>query len=203
MDIVTFTIIVMIGTFVVFATLLIRSGNRIDSALDGKLNSIFDFTPTLSYKSTSSKNAIAIDIEREKIAVLLDTRKVGQCGAQPSVFGFDELLAVEVVRDDASVIKTQRGSQMAGAAVGSLLLGGAGLIVGGLSGSKRQESRIGKLSLKLYTNDLLMPVQEIFFLDLPGLGADPRHFEHVIHEMDQWYGRLRAIVETRKAIHVS
>jgi hypothetical protein len=199
MDFVIVMIVVLIGTFAAFTAFVIQSGKNAGADLDAKLNAIPEFTPTLSYKAVGSRNAIAIDIEREKIAVVLDPQKVVQRGTQPKVFGFDDLVAVEVVRDDASVIKTQRGSQLAGAAVGGVLLGGAGLIVGGLSGAKRQENKVEKLSLKLYTNDLMVPVQEVFFLDSPGVGVDPRHLEYVIQQMDQWHGRLRAIVEGKKA----
>src|SRR5690606_29265007 len=92
----------------------------------------------------------------------------------------------------------QRGSQLAGAVAGGILLGPAGLIVGGLSGAKRQESKIEKLSLKLYTNDLMMPIQELFFLDYPGAGADPQQIQPILRDLDQWYGRLRVIVENKK-----
>lgn len=198
MDLLTFMLVFGVAGTAAFIACAIHSGKKIDAELDAELTAISEFTPTLSYKSSGSRNAIAIDIERKKVAVLLNIQKVGQCGTQLSVYGFDDLLAVEVVRDGASIIKTQRGSQLLGAAVGGALLGGAGLIVGGLSGSKREENKIERLSIKLYTNDLTMPVQELLFIDLPGVGTDPKHCDHVIQEVDQWYGRLRAIIETNK-----
>ncbi|MDW6021647.1 hypothetical protein SAZ10_07695 [Mesorhizobium sp. BAC0120] len=168
--------------------------------MDEQLNAIPDFTPTVSYKSSMCKNAIAIDIEREKIAVLLNPMKLKQLEAKASVYGSSHLIAVEVARDGSSVIKTQRGSQLAGAAAGGFLLGPAGLVVGGLSGAKRQESKIEKLSIKLYTNDLMMPVQEVLFLDFPGGGADPQQIQPILRDLDQWYGRLRVIVESKKNV---
>lgn len=191
--------LVGLGLLVVFM-LSVMPGNSAESRMDEKLNAIPDFTPSLSYKSSMCKNAIAIDIEREKIAVLLNPMKLRQLEAKPSVYRFSDLIAVELVRDGASVNKTQRGSQLAGAAVGGLLLGPAGLIVGGLSGSKRQENKIEKLSIKLYTNDLVMPVQEVFFLDFPNGGADPQQIQPILRDLDQWYGRLRIIVESKKNV---
>lgn len=187
-----------IGAVILLMGLAIMHGNAVEAGLDEKLKAIPDFTPAVSYKSSICKNAIAIDIEREKIAVLLNPMKLKQLEVRPSVYGFSDLIAVELVRDGASVIKTQRGSQLAGAAAGGLLLGPAGLIVGGLSGSKRQASKIEKLSIKLYTNDLMMPVQELFFLDFPGTGADPKQIQPILRDLDQWYGRLRVIVESKK-----
>lgn len=189
--------LVGLGLLVVFM-LSVMPGNSAESRMEEQFNAMPDFTPSVSYKSSMCKNAIAIDIDREKIAVLLNPIKLRQLETKPSVYSFSDLMAVELVRDGASVIKTQRGSQLAGAAAGGLLLGPAGLIVGGLSGSKRQERKIEKLSIKLYTNDLVMPVQELFFLDYPGAGADPQQILPILRDLDQWYGRLRVIVEARR-----
>lgn len=193
-----FVVIFAVGGTILMMIFALVHGSEVEAGLDRKLKAIPDFTPTLSYKSSMCKNAIAIDVEREKIAVLLNPLKIRQLEVKPSVYSFDDLLAVELVRDGASVTKTQRGSQMTGATVGGLLLGPAGLIVGGLSGSKRQVSKIEKLSIKLYANDLITPVQELFFLDFPGAGADPQQIQPILRDLDQWYGRLRVIVESKK-----
>lgn len=131
-----------------------------------------------------------------QIAVVLNAVKTGSMSLDPVVYPFDDLIAVEVIKDDISITKTNRGSQAAGAAIGGVLLGPAGLLLGGLSGSKRNENKITKLSLKLYTNNLAFPVQEILFWDSGNNGVDPNALNPVINEMDQWYGRLRAITAT-------
>jgi len=167
-----------------------------ENFIDQRLSGIQDFSADLIFKSGTCDNAIAIDRGRKKIAVVLNAVKTRSMSLTPIVYPFDELIAIEVVRDDMSVTKTNRGSQAAGAAVGGVLLGPAGLLLGGLSGSKRNENKITKLSLKLYTTDLAFPVQEIYFWDGGSNGVDPSVLQPVIAEMDQWYGRLRVITET-------
>jgi hypothetical protein len=111
---------------------------------------------------------------------------------------FDDLIAVELVNGETSLHKTNRGSQVAGVAVGGLLLGPAGLIIGGLSGSGRQETRTRKLSIKIYTSDIFLPVHEVFFVDAPGTGVDTNAARQWLADADQWYGRLRAILEQNR-----
>lgn len=185
-----------------FATLIVFGiGFAMSSrsqALEGRLEDIFnalpDFTPTMTYSSGMHKNVIAIDAERQKIAVILNPMKLRQLKVDPVVYRFADVVAVELVRDDSVLAKTNRGSQIAGAAIGGALAGGAGLIVGGLSGSTSQRRKIEKLSLKIYTNSLMYPFQEVFWWDSPGVGIDPANIQHISLDIENWYGRFRAIV---------
>ena len=77
------------------------------------------------------------------------------------------------------------------------MLGPAGLIVGGLSGRQQNQNRIAKLSLKLYTNDLINPLQEVSFLDFPAPGADPQQVQPILRDFEQWHARIRAIVAAK------
>ncbi len=184
---------VLIVLIALGAAFMAKAGDK-HRAIDRKLKSLSDFHPTVSSIQTSLTSALAIDAERKKLAIL-------RASATPehewrhSVYSFDDVVAVELVKDGSSIIKTQRGSQLAAAAIGGALLGPAGLIVGGLSGSKTQQNMIEKLALKIYVNDLVFPVQEIVFLHWPNGGIPPHLAELAVAETEQWYSRLRVIVE--------
>lgn len=132
--------------------------------------------------------AIAIDPSRNQIAIRDRKGKIDR-------FDFSEIVGAEVVRNGQTVIKTNRGSQLAGAAVGGLLFGAAGAIVGGLSGSERVQEKIRKLSLKLYTRDLHRPIREVVAYEGHAMSA----FLHQsgTEKLDNWYGRMRVILESR------
>lgn len=90
-------------------------------------------------------------------------------------YPWSAIASVDVVRDGTSITSTNRGSQLMGAAVGEVLLGPLGLLIGGVTGSKRTVHRISQIGLKIIVDDRRSPVFTIDFLRVPGSGADPRH----------------------------
>lgn len=80
-------------------------------------------------------------------------------------FPFSKIMSVEILSGDVSISKTNRGSQLAGAAIGGLVFGGLGALAGGLTASKRSNDRIGNLSLKVAVNDREDPFYLISLFD--------------------------------------
>lgn len=188
--------VVVIGlvALVAFVAIFMARANNKHQEIDQKLKSLPDFTPAVSIIQASLTSALAIDLERKKLAIV---RALGNSATEwrHFIYPFDEIVAVELVRNGSSIIKTQRGSQVAGAAIGGVLLGPAGLIVGGLSGSKTQQDMIEKLSLRIYVNDLLAPVQEVIFLNYPNSGIPPHLVQAAVMEIEQWHGRIKILID--------
>lgn len=147
-----------------------------------------DFSAAVMYGGTGDNPGIAIDTARKKFAII-------PRHGQPRVFEFEQLIAVEIERNGDSIQKTNRGSQVLGSAVGGILLGPLGILMGGVTGSKRTSETIKKLSLKLYTNNLVAPVVDVPFFNSPK-GVSPEHSaaKTAATDLDQWYGRFRTIV---------
>lgn len=125
---------------ILFLVIRQRSKNR---AADAKLrvSNLEGFNAQDIYVSTHNTNGFAIDIENNK--VLLITR------SHEKELDYENLISVEVLQDNATVISTSRGSQLAGAAIGGALFGVAGAVVGGLSGSQTSSSKVKKNSTKI------------------------------------------------------
>lgn len=143
------------------------------------------FNPRYIWLPTESSNGLAIDPDNEGVAIL----RIG--GLEPVLLDYSEVISVEMIVDKQSiqktVQKTNRGSQIVGLAVGGLVLGGKGAVIGGLSGSRRSTSssseKVVRRSLIILTSDMDMPSAEVRF----GQWAETAFYD--------WYGRLSSIVK--------
>lgn len=77
---------------------------------------------------------------------------------------------VEVRKNGVTVTRTNRGSQLAGAAIGGLAFGLPGAMVGGLSGSSTASERLKAVSLFYVLDNQEQPVHEVWFGAWPGNG---------------------------------
>lgn len=179
--------------FIGFVIMLVWASADVDAGKKNQvaLSQIPNFNPTVAYGGGLLKFGVARDPGSHKFALI----KHGQA---PKIYYFHQLVAVEVERNGVSIQKTNRGSQIAGAAIGGMLLGPAGLLLGGLTGSKRSVDKIKKLSLKIFTNDLYAPVNEIvFFNSSSGAKQDSPVVKAASNELDRWHGRFQTILHTQ------
>lgn len=71
----------------------------------------------------------------------------------PPLYSYDDIVDFELLEDGESITKGGLGSAL----VGGLLLGGAGAIVGGITGKKNTKSVINNLKIKITVNDFQNP----------------------------------------------
>lgn len=162
------------------------------------LDAATDFSPTFSVEEMYNARILAMDTETSRLAF-------AEAGQPLRLFRFDELVAVEVVRDGMTIEKTNRGSQAVGAAVGGALLGPAGFLLGGLTGSKRHEGSLSRLVLKITVNDLQRPIIDMVFLDTKAklkmpLAKGMKPIKTSAEErISEWYGRLRIVLHGQQS----
>lgn len=181
-------LIIIGGCAYIFCLPFIISGASKRKSIEQQLRALPAFASAVRFDQPGQHQTLALDPASEQWAVVgLDS--------PARVYGFQQLVAVEIEKDGATLEKTNRGSQIAGAAVGSALLGPVGLLIGGLSGSKRHEPTVRRLVLKLYTNDLHTPVCKITFLDHPaGLKASDPQFIEAANWLDEWRARFLTVL---------
>ena len=106
-----------------------------------------------------------------------------------------DIVSVELIEDGKTISKTNRGSQLFGAAIGAVTFGAVGGIIGGLSGASRSTNNVSKNSIHIFTRDIDVPFVEIRVFE--GVPVDKSNFTYKLYteNMMPWYGRLKAIIE--------
>lgn len=126
-----------------------------------------DFTPAQAIFSVDNKTGIAIDSKSKKVCLLnnltgffpCDTRNI-----QRLTIPYKDILEVALYEDGNSITKTSRTSQVAGAIVGNVLLGGTGLIIGAFTGSKKTSNTVQSLEIRMTINSIQFPFWAFTFL---------------------------------------
>jgi hypothetical protein len=150
-----------------------------------------NFEPAKKWINPLNGAGIAVDAGRSKLALI---EKRGKC----SVLDFQNIVAVEVCKNGTSIIKTNRGSQVAGAVIGGALFGPVGLLVGALTGVRRKSEKINRLSLKIYVADVLNPAREIVFYEGTPIKAEGFVHNSAGSALEEWHDRLRVIVASHQ-----
>ena len=117
-----------------------------DLKLKGNLAELKDFTPTQTYKLIIGSIWLSIDENNRKIAVVEE--------ATTRVYDYAQILGVELLKDDVLVASKSTSRTLGGTVVGGVLAGGAGMVVGGLSGKQKIEKEYSKISLNLIVKDI-------------------------------------------------
>jgi hypothetical protein len=156
--------------------------------LASRIAALPNFTPAVRYDRRDRPFTLLLDPVSEQFAMIERKQPV-------RLYGFQQLVAVEIERNGVSLEKANRGSQVVGAAIGGALLGPVGLLVGGVTGPKRREEKVKRLALRLYTNDLHTPFSEVvFFENKEGLKPNDKQVTKATLELEQWYGRFLTIL---------
>jgi hypothetical protein len=146
---------------------------------------------------------IAIDDQSKQICLIKDELL--------KFIKYSDVIESEILLEGDTVTKTSRSSQLGGAIVGGLLLGGLGAVVGGLSGKTITSKSLKDVSLKLLINDTSSPVHIIDFM---GVTLQPHNFKTTfciekeerkevsglpdsataLQEAQKWHGLLSVII---------
>lgn len=122
---------------------------------------------------------------------------------------FEDIIQSELIIDNEILHQTMRGSQVAGAAVGGLLFGGVGAIIGGTTGKTKQEELIKNIDIKLTINNLQNPIIKISFLNTfkhnasevnlykNGHQTSSNEYKTATLEAEKWQGMFDVIIKNQ------
>ena len=178
------------GLFVAWVALRIFFVRKAGS-IKRRIRELDDFGADDVYVSDQNLGGIAIDLKRREI-LLTDAEEFRR-------FTVPSIVSCEILEDDVQLAYANRGSQLAGVAVGGILLGGVGAVIGGLSGSKRTVNKVRKMILRFVTDDFKKPNHDIVLLDWihdkEGVPRDSQVYRQALEAAELWHSRVRAMMK--------
>ena len=143
--------------------------------------------------------AVVIDEKTKKIC--LANRNSETHLIEKFFLSFNDILSSEIVEDGSSITKTDRASQIGGAAVGGVLLGPVGMLIGGLSGSTSTTNKASYITLLITVNSTKQPTFEVCFLDktVDKTGWLAHEYNESIKEARKWHGIFDVIISRSNA----
>lgn len=187
-------IIIILAVVIISIVVVVYQSNKHIENLDKislAINKIDGFKTNNIYISPSGKSAIAIDEQDEIICIVNNEFSFSHL-----LVSYRDILSVEIIEDGESITKTSRSSQLGGALLGTVLLGGVGTIIGGLSGSKKTTGKVNSLFLRIVINNTKNPDKYISFLHSE---ADKNDFlyKNAIENARKWQSIINVLI--RKA----
>jgi hypothetical protein len=188
-----FSLLVLIGLGIVF-----YGGNK-----KGKEIKFINAKNKESIKKIIAKNNIEFDDivfsldnemsllfnDKQHRIYFIDQRKVKE-------YSYSDILESRIVENKESITVTSRGSQIGGALLGGIIAGGVGAIIGGLSGSKRNISKVESLELYIIVNDTSQPIQKISFFDKNNITSPKiKEYEKVKHKIEHWHHLISVLIK--------
>lgn len=159
-------------------------------AMEEKLESLPNFSPTQKIMGNNGDTGLAIDEEAKKVVLI----KNGPTGVDLKPITYRDVLSSEIFVDGETVSKAARGSQFGGALIGGLALGGVGAIIGGLSGKTRSSEKVKRIDLRVTVNDIKSPLHEINFMDIEGK-KDGIIYKSSMEQARHWHGLITVLIK--------
>ncbi len=162
--------------------------------MESRLNALPDFSPTQQVMGCDGNSGLAVDEPRKRICLIINSG----AGISERIISYKDILSVELFEDGTSITKTVRSSQIGGAVVGGLVLGGVGAIIGGLSGKTETSGKIKRVDLRLIVNDTKAPLHDVAFMNVEGK-KDGIIYTQAIQQARRWHGIVEVLIKRADA----
>lgn len=150
-------ICVAIAITVLYVKHLSKKDAEREQTVELILSKMNNFNATIKIVGYTGYYIFAVDEKNEKIAYITEKEK--------HVIDFSDIIGVELIENGFTVSKKSAIRTIGGSIVGGALGGGAGTVVGGLSGSSKQNNKIYSVSVKILLRNLASPALVINCFD--------------------------------------
>jgi hypothetical protein len=144
--------------------------------------------------SEDGSTALGVDEKNKKIFIASSATP----NNDPVTYSYRDILSVELFVDGIEVTKTSRASQLGGALLGGLALGGVGALIGGLSGSTKTKGKTRRIDIRLIVNDKNNPIYDVNFMDTESAPGG-LVYEQAMKRARYWHGLVTVLIKEADA----
>ncbi|NHN31491.1 SHOCT domain-containing protein [Paenibacillus agricola] len=165
-----------------------------------KISEAKDFTPTEIFISEDHLLAIALDNSKQKVCfVFTNGKRINETFVLNSIlYLYKDILHSEIQENGTSISSTSRSSQLAGAAIGGLLAGGIGALVGASGATQTISQKVNKLEMKIVVDDINHPTWYISFLEpvqaIIGFDIKSIAYQNARKDAERWHSLLKVLI---------
>ena len=179
--------ILVVAVFIAMVQLSNEKDKKME--MEGHLIHQSEFSATQKFMGCAGESGIAIDEQRQKVAII--SNKLNTVTVK--VFSYRDIFSSEIFEDGSTVTRTSRTSQLGGALVGGILLGGVGAIVGGLT-AKTKQGNVEKVVLRLVVNDTQAPIHDITFQNIEASKGGIIN-QLAMEQVRHWHGIIEVLIK--------
>ncbi|WP_152984238.1 hypothetical protein [Stenotrophomonas nitritireducens] len=187
-------ILILVALVVIGAVTSIVVAQANKRGIGGYISGIPELSGDYIRVGEDGRTALVIDESRLKIALVYRSGE----GIFHRLLSYGDVISAQIHEDGFVVTSTSRASQLAGAAVGGVLLGGVGAVVGAVTGKQTQVAKVKRVELRLVVSDVARPIHDVVFQDVESK-RDGLIYQHSIQQAREWLGRFEAVIHRSKA----
>lgn len=188
--------IVIIGSIWLMIYVIVLS-DKYSKKFRKDINKIYDDAPefnmTKELISYNKQSAIAFDNSSKKLFLI----KINNYVPNGRLIDYTDLISSAIFEDGETITSTIRSSQLGGALIGGLALGGVGALIGGLSGKTSSNNKVSKIELRVKINDTVDPNHDVILLGRPleKKGFGKTMYETYIKEAREWQSIIEVLIK--------
>ena len=183
-------ILIVVGIFVFEIIKVAPTTNKMIKAKEKRLANLDGFDPSQKVMGNDGNSGIAINESEKKVCLITSS----MLNVDLDILAYGDILSSEIFEDGVTITKTDRESQIRGALIGGLVLGGAGAIIGGLSGKTTSSNKVKRIDLRITVNRTNNPIHDINFMNEESKKNGSRYKKAMEHAR-YWHALLTVLIK--------
>ena len=191
-----------------FTVLIDESHGLMAITESGKVNDVFNYINASSLPRKKGEKSTINTREIGNYLFLMDDffKVLVLVGPDPhEIINYSDIIEVSYEENGSQLYTKSAGRTIGGAIVGGVLMGGAGAVVGGLSGASKQNKEIENMDIKILLRSTIRTSCVLHFKDVDRVlktkeDADRKLYEKYVKNANQAKDVLSVIIDNAKQV---